>query len=75
MTMDIKEVLAPASTERIILVVLVWGLSSVGVSRYLDQSLLRIELVLSGILVFGWAVWAIDYRFEQAKKERYERQR
>lgn len=73
--MDIEEVLAPASTERIILVVLLWGLSNVGLSRYLDQSLVRLELVLSGIFVFVWAIWAIDYRFEEAKKERYKRQR
>lgn len=73
--MNIKEVLAPSSSERILLVVLIWTLLNVGIAQFLSQPLLRWELILSGILVLGWALWATTHRIKQAEKEQYKQHR
>lgn len=72
--MNLREVLAPQSSERIVLVVLAWALLSAGLAEVLDAAIVRWEVLLSGVIVFGWAVWAINYRIEQSRKERYQEQ-
>lgn len=72
---NLKEILAPSSSERIVLVVLFWILLTVGLSRFFNQSLVRWELVLSGILLFMLTIWPLNYRFTEAEQERYNRQR
>ena len=71
--MNLREVLTPRSGERIVLVVLAWAILSAGLAQFLDATLVRWEVLLSGVLVFGWAVWAINYRIEEARKDWYRR--
>lgn len=73
--MRIKRVVAPTSAEQILLVVLVWVGLNVGLAHWLDASIVRAEILVTSLIVFGWVVWAIDYRLEQSEKERYQKNR
>lgn len=73
--MELREVLAPTSAERIVLVVVTWTIANAALARVLDASLLRWEVLVGGVVVFGWAVWAIDYRLAEARKGWYRKQR
>lgn len=73
--MDLREVLAPRSSERLVLVVIGWAIVNAGLAQFLDASLIRWEVLLSAVVVFGWAIWAINYRIGQARKEWYQKQR
>ena len=67
--------MVPTSAEQILLVVLAWVGPIVGLTYWLDPSIVRAEVLVTSLVVFGWAVWAIDYRLEQSEKERYQKNR
>lgn len=73
--MGIKRVVAPTSAEQILLVVLVWASLNVGLAHWFDSSIVRSEVVVTSLVVFGWAAWAIHYRLEQSERMRYQRNR
>ena len=73
--MDIKRVVASTSTEQILLVVLTWVGLNVGLAHWLDASLVRAEILITSLVVFGWVVWAIQYRLEQPEIEQYQQNR
>lgn len=73
--MGIKQVVAPTSAEQILLVVLAWIGLNVGLTYWLDASIVRAEVLITSLIVFGWAVWAIDYRLKQSEKELYQKKR
>lgn len=73
--MEIRRVIVPTSTEQILLVVLSWAGLNVGLAHWLDATLLRAEILITSLLVFGWAVWAIHYRLKQSELERYQQNR
>lgn len=73
--MNIKMVVVPTSAEQILLVVLAWIGLNVGLAHWLDASIVRAEVLVTSVVVFGWAVWAIQYRLEQSELERYQRNR
>lgn len=73
--MGIKRVVVPTSTEQILLVVLAWVGLNVGLARWLEASIIRAEVIVTSLILFGWAVWAIQYRLEQSELERYQKNR
>lgn len=73
--MGIKRVVVPTSAEQILLVVLAWVSLNVGLAHWLDASILRAEVLVTSVVVFGWAVWAIHYRIEQSEREQYQKNR
>lgn len=73
--MKLREILVPQSGERIVLVVVGIALLSAGLAQFLDQSLVRWEILVVGVAVLGWAVWAINYRIEESRKEWYRKER
>lgn len=73
--MSFKDAVAPASTEQIIAVVVGWVLLNIALSRLLDGALLRWEVLLSTLVLFGWVVWAVHYRLEEARQDHYRKHR
>ena len=73
--MGIKRVVAPTTTEQILLVVLTWVGLNVELAHWLNAPLLRAEILITSLVVFGWVVWAIHYRLERAEMERYQQNR
>lgn len=73
--MSFSDAVAPASMEQIIAVVVGWVILNVALSRLLDEALLRWEVLLGAIVVFGWVVWAVHYRLEEARQDRYRKHR
>lgn len=73
--MGIKRVVVPTSAEQILLVVLAWVGLNVGLAHWLDASILRAEVLVSSVVVFGWAMWSIHYRIEQSEREQYQKNR
>ena len=73
--MGIKQVVMPTSADQILLVVLAWAGLNVGLSYWLDAPIVRAEVLVTSLVVFGWVVWAIDYRLEQSEKERHQKNR
>lgn len=67
--------MVPTSVEQILLVVLAWVGLNGGFTHWLDASLLRAEILITALLVFDWAVLAIQYRLEQAEQGRYQQNR
>lgn len=73
--MGIKRVVVPTSAEQILLVVLGWVGLNVGLAYWLEASILRAEVLVTSLVVFGWTVWAINYRLEQYELEQYQKNR
>ena len=73
--MDIKQVVVPTSAEQILVVVLAWVGLNVGIAHWFDASIVRAEVFVTSVVVFGWVVWAIPYRLEQTELERYQKNR
>ena len=73
--MGIERVVAPTSAEQILLVVLAWVGLNVGLAHWFDASIVRGEVLVTSLVVFGWAVWAIHYRLEQYEMEQYQKNR
>lgn len=71
--MGIRRVVVPTSAEQILLVMLAWVGLNVGLAHWLDASIVRAEVLVTSVVIFGWAVWAIHYRLEQHKMEQYQK--
>ena len=72
--MELRAVLAPSSADWILLVVVTWGVASPALAHVLDASLVRWEVLLGVVVVFGWAALATDYRLA-APEDWYRTQR
>ena len=73
--MAVRDILKPNSLDQVFYVVLLWTFIIIGSTSIYDSPLLRLEIIIGSGILFIWVVWAVYYRLEQAKKERYRRNR